>query len=108
VFSVLAACWPSQESDRTEIWSVRSSDRVAHNVQRLMSIAPEVIKRAVLPDDDRTTRDRIGSPGEPKSEHLVRGMLWCQEKCILGRIRRFSIQNVLWKAAMQYPLRNKS
>jgi hypothetical protein len=30
VFSVLAPWWPSQESDRTKIWSVRSGDLGIH------------------------------------------------------------------------------
>jgi hypothetical protein len=51
-FSVLAPWWPSQESDRTEIWSLRVISPRDTYVQNFRPIDPAVAKRALLTDDN--------------------------------------------------------
>jgi hypothetical protein len=48
--SLFAFSWPSQESDRTEIWFVQSFHLGVHIYK--VSEAPAVMKCALLTDDD--------------------------------------------------------
>jgi hypothetical protein len=53
VFLALAPWWPTQESDRTKIWSAVISPRGTYvPVQSFRAIAPAVTKRTLLMDND--------------------------------------------------------